>query len=242
MVLTGASDLPYHDWRITTSFLRKALEDSGGFEVKILEDVREFSGQRSADRDVLVLNYNGPRWGQQAEREIENAIRSGKGMIAVHGVSYGEFFGMEQKGGRWVGTNDPGWVAYAEMLGMTWKPENIGHARRHVFSVKWTEPNHPIARGLEPSFQADDELYHKMDLKPTAQVLATAYSDPAMGGTGREEPQIWTVAYGRGRVLHITLGHDVKAMQQPGFVAAFVRGTEWAATGKVPISTSQKRP
>jgi type 1 glutamine amidotransferase len=180
--------------------------------------------------DVLVLNYNGPRWGVEAERAIEASVRSGKGLVAVHGVSYGEFFGMEQKDGRWVGTTDSGWTAYADLLGATWKPENIGHARRHVFSVKWAQPTHPIARGLEPSFLADDELYHKMDLKPEALVLATAYSDPAKGGTGREEPQIWAVNFGRGRCVHITLGHDLKSMEQPGFRAAFARSAEWAAT------------
>jgi uncharacterized protein len=236
LVLTGNSDLPYHDWRLTTPLLENVLAASGRFEVKVLQVVRELSGERLANCDVLVLNYNGPRWGIEVEREIEDFVRAGKGMVAVHGVSYGSFFGMEQKDGRWTATSDPGWTSYAEMVGATWKPENIGHARRHVFPVKWREAGHPIVRGLEPSFQADDELYHLMDLKPGVQVLATAYSDPAMGGTGREEPQIWTVAFGRGRVVHITLGHDVTAMQQPGFVKAFTRSAEWAATGEVTLA------
>lgn len=241
LILTGDSDLPYHDWRLTTPFLQKVLSESGRFEVRIMEDVRQFDSQRVGAFDVLVLNYNGPRWGVRVEHEIEESVRSGKGLIAIHGVSYGSFFGMEQKNGRWVATNNPGWRSYSDMLGATWKPENVGHARRHVFTVKWTEPEHPIARGLEPSFLADDELYHKMDLKPAAHVLATAYSDPSVGGTGGDEPQIWTVAFGRGRVVHLTLGHDVAAMQRPGFLAAFVRGTEWAATGEVTLQTGVKK-
>lgn len=233
LVLTGSSDLPYHDWRVTTPFLTKILTDTGRFQVNTVEDVRKTGAQTLANSDVLVLNYNGPRWGREAERAIETFVRSGGGLVAVHGISYGEFFGMEQKDGRWTGTSDSGWPAYADMVGATWKPENIGHSRRHVFSVKWTEPAHPIAYGLEPAFQADDELYHKMDLKPGVVVLATAWSDPAKGGTGRDEPQIWTVGFGRGRCVHITLGHDLKAMAQPGFLAALARSTEWAATGKV---------
>ncbi len=240
LILTGASDLPYHEWRVTTPFLQRVLTDSGRFMVKILEDVHELNGESLLGCDVLVLNYNGPRWSLKVERAIEQSVRSGKGLVAIHGVSYGEFFGMQQKNGRWVATDDPGWAAYAEMLGMTWKPENIGHARRHVYSVKWTDRTHPISRGLEPSFLADDELYHKMDLKPTAQVLATAYSDPAKGGTGRDEPQIWTVPFSEGRVVHITLGHDVQAMQRPGFLAAFLHATEWAATGEVTLQTGVK--
>jgi type 1 glutamine amidotransferase len=72
-----------------------------------------------------------------------------------------------------------------------------------------------------------------MDHKAGIHVLATAYSDPAKRGTGKDEPIVWTVSFGRGRVVHTTLGHDLKAMAQEGFVTLVVRGVEWAATGKV---------
>jgi uncharacterized protein len=125
------------------------------------------------------------------------------------------------------------------MMGITWKLENVGHSQRHVFRVKWTRREHPICRGLEATFLANDELYHRMDHKPNVEVIATAYSDPKAGGTGKDEPIIWTVPFGRGRVVHMTLGHDLAAMQQPGFIAAFARGTEWAATAQVgQVSTS----
>jgi type 1 glutamine amidotransferase len=236
LILTGETDLPYHDWRITTPFLRQVLADSGRFQVATEEAPRGLTAQALAGYDVLVLNYNGPRWGAVAEKAVEDFIRSGKGMLAFHGVSYGTFFGQVMNK-RWTAPTDGdrGWVAYADMMGQTWKPENISHSRRHVYTVKWTDPDHPIARGLEPTFQADDELYHKMDLRPNAHVIATAFSDPKVGGTGRDEPQIWTVPFGRGRVVHITLGHDLKAMNRPGFLAAFTRGVEWAATGRVTL-------
>lgn len=237
LMITGETDLPHHDWRVTAPFLRQALEDCGRFEVKVLEEPRGLTAPTLAPYDVLLLHYNGPRWGGSSEAAVEEFIRSGKGMIAVHGVSYGRLFGMVLKGGRWVASpeGDRGWPAYAEMLGATWKPENIGHSVRHVFPVKWTDPQHPIARGLPVEFLANDELYHRMDLRPNAHVIAAAFSDPAMKGTGREEPQIWTVAFGKGRVVHMTLGHDLAAMHQPGFLTALLRGTEWAATGAVTL-------
>jgi type 1 glutamine amidotransferase len=47
-----------------------------------------------------------------------------------------------------------------------------------------------------------------------------------------------TVRYGKGRIVHTTLGHDVPAMRCVGFIVTFQRGVEWAATGKV----TQKAP
>ncbi len=236
LILTGETDLPYHDWRESTPFVRQMLENTGRFEVKVAEEVRGLTPATLAGFDVLVLNYNGPRWGEPAERAIEEFVRAGKGMIAIHGVSYGTFYGQVFEK-RW--TKPPGsgagWAAYADMMGVTWKPENIGHSARHVFEVKWTDREHPIARGLPPAFLANDELYHKMDHKPNVHVIATAYSDPKKGGTGKNEPIVWTVPFGKGRVVHITLGHDLSAMVQPGFAAVFARGTEWAASSAVTL-------
>jgi type 1 glutamine amidotransferase len=39
--------------------------------------------------------------------------------------------------------------------------------------------------------------------------------------------------FGKGRVFHTTLGHDIPALSCVGFIATFQRGTEWAATGNV---------
>ena len=49
------------------------------------------------------------------------------------------------------------------------------------------------------------------------------------------EPLIWTLKYGTGRVFQTALGHDVKAMQSPGFTVTLGRGAEWAGTGRVTI-------
>ncbi len=236
LFLTGETDLPYHDWRLTTPYLRSVLASTGRFEVKVLEDARGLTARGLAGYDVLVLNYNGPRWGGEAETAIENFVKSGKGMISFHGVTYGEFYGQEHIK-RWgpSSTGDKGWIAYPELVGATWKPANIGHGARHVFPVKWVDRAHPVSRGLEESFLANDELYHKLDLLPKTKVLATAYSAPETGGTGEHEPMVWCAPFGKGRTLHITLGHDLSSMHQPGFLAAFARGTEWAATGDVTL-------
>jgi type 1 glutamine amidotransferase len=230
LILTGETDIPAHNWRLTTPFLRELLSNTGRFEVKALEEVRGLNKQILSGYDAVVVNYNGPRWGPDAEEALEQFLKSGKGMVAIHNCSYGTFFGQSKIKGRYT-DGGPVWSEYADMLGSTWKPANVGHAPRGTFTVKWVDREHPISLGLEPSFVANDELYHKMDLRPNVHVLATAFDQT----TGRDEPMVWTIPFGAGRVVHIPMGHDVLAMRQPGFVNTFARSVEWVATAKVTL-------
>ena len=243
LILTGNSDWS-HPWEGTAPFLQGILNNTGRFEAKLEEEVPGITAATLANYDVLLDYYYGPRWGAVTEHAVEDFIRSGKGMIGIHGVAYGPFFG--QAGGtpteprRMEG--EP-WAAFSEMLGMDWPMADIGHATRHVFTVQWVDQNHPIARGLPPTFVANDELYHRIQLRPNAHVLATAYDDPQFkGATGKEEPVIWTVPYGQGRVVMMVLGHDLLAMTQSGFMDALAREAEWAATDSVTDSASSLAP
>jgi type 1 glutamine amidotransferase len=88
-----------------------------------------------------------------------------------------------------------------------------------------------------------DELYDNMrGPAKNVRVLATAYSDKKKRGTGEHEPMIWTVSYGKGRVFHTPMGHDVRAMKCVGFALTVQRGAEWAATGKVTIPVPKEFP
>jgi type 1 glutamine amidotransferase len=110
--------------------------------------------------------------------------------------------------------------------------------------VTLRDPDHPITRGLPKEWlHARDELYSGMR-GPIEHVhlLATAFDDKASGGRGEVEPILWTVRYGRGRVFHTVLGHDLEAMRCVGFLTTLRRGTEWAATGKVTLPVPQNFP
>lgn len=152
-------------------------------------------------------------------------------------MQVGRFNGLEVLGDHHVKTGifEPAWTEYAHMIGGTWSmdPPVTGHGKRHVFEISFVDREHPIAGGLSARLQANDELYHHMHMQPDAKILAVAFDDPVFNGTGKEEPILWTVAYGKGRVFHTTLGHDPAAIEEPAFLIPFLRGTEWAASGKV---------
>lgn len=115
------------------------------------------------------------------------------------------------------------------------------HGKQHEYVLNARNHEHPIMKGLPNKWKhAQDELYDRMRGPGNIKdCLYTAYSDKETGGSGREEPLIFTVDYGNARIFHTMLGHagetveNCPAMQCAGFQITLLRGAEWAATGKV---------
>jgi len=227
LIITGQNG---HDWRATTPVLRSVLEAAGKFEVRVTEEFRGAGPETLAPYDVVVLNYYESRkpelrWGERAETALVNYVRDGKGLVVYH-FSMAAF---------------DGWTEFEKMCGGNWRPNNGHHSARHDFTVQIKDTDHPITRGLQASYpQANDELYANLKWQPegTYHVLATAWDDhslyrpnekQAVAGPGLNEPMLWTVNYGKGRVFVTALGHDPDAMKSVVFTTTLTRGTEWAA-------------
>ena len=151
--------------------------------------------------------------------------------------------------GGWDGRNETsGPYVYLNGDGKTVRDTAKGsggnHGPQHAFSVVVRDQEHPVTKGMPKEWMhAKDELYDKLR-GPAAnmQILATAYADPNQGGTGRHEPMIFTVTYGKGRVFHTPMGHAEYSQECVGFIATLQRGAEWAATGKVTQELPQDFP
>lgn len=233
LIITGQNG---HNWRSDTPVLRQLLEDTGRFEVRVTEEFRGGGPETLAPYDVVILNYferRRPelRWGERADNALLDFARSGKGVVVFHFAT----------------AAFDGWAEYEKLSGGNWRPNQGHHSARHDFTVDIKDDAHPITRGMKASFkQPSDELYANLKWQPEGSyhVLATAWDDHSLyhgkarqpiPGPGLHHPMLWTVNYGQGRVFATALGHDVEAMKSPGFIATLVRGTEWAATGKVTI-------
>jgi type 1 glutamine amidotransferase len=120
------------------------------------------------------------------------------------------------------------WDEFPKLCGRYWVMGKSGHGPRSVFKARIANKNNPITQGLA-DFEADDELYAKLQGDAPINVLVEADSD----WSKKTEPLVFTVEYGKGRVFHETFGHDAKALQNPTVQKLIQRGCEWAATGKV---------
>ncbi len=80
------------------------------------------------------------------------------------------------------------------------------------------DEEHPITKGLPLHWlHAKDELYDRLRGPGTnMKILATAYADKKQGGTGRHEPMVMTIDYGKGRVFHTPMGHADYSMECVG--------------------------
>jgi type 1 glutamine amidotransferase len=251
-----------HNWRATTPLLKAELERTGRFAVDVSSHLKPGDKPGAVETvpfppdlgkyDVLVSNYNGAPWPKEFQKQLEDRLKEGKlGLVIVHAAN----------------NSFPGWGEYNAMIGMGWRDNRFGdrlvvddqgkekrvpkgdgpgagHGPQHAFKVTVRDADHPVTKGMPREWlHAQDELYQGMrGPAQNVHLLATAYSDKKYRGTGEHEPMIWTVAYGKGRVFHTPMGHDLPALRCLGFVATLQRGTEWAATGKVTLPLPEGFP
>jgi type 1 glutamine amidotransferase len=242
-----------HKWQVTTPILKKMLEDSGRFTANVATSPPrggDMSGFKPefAQYDVILGNYNGAAWPVETQAAFEQFVHNGGGFVSYHAADnafrqwkeYNLVIGIGGWGNR-NETDGPYLRYHNGAISLDNSPGPGGHhGKPHRYKVVFQDLKHPIAKGLPIEWMhGQDELYDSLrGPARNVTVLATAYSDPATGGTGLDEPVLLTVAYGKGRVFHTVLGHEGESLQCAGFITTLLRGAEWAATGKV----TQKRP
>jgi len=247
-IVDGQSGGAYHNWKLTTQVLKLELEETGLFDVTVItapQSDGDFSSfnPNFAQYKALVMNYDGPDWPAGLKTQFEQYVSGGGGLVIVHAAdnsfpnwpAYNDMIGI----GGWRNRNEnagPYWYWKDGQVVSDPKPGPAGmHGARLPFQVTTRDSNNPIMQGLPPVWMhTNDELYGMLrGPGKYMTVLATAHSDAKNHGTGYGEPMMMVLSYGKGRIFHTPMGHDVFALSCVGFMTIFQRGTEWAATGKV---------
>lgn len=215
LIVTG-DDVGSHPWPEVSQATRDMLVASGKFDVRVCEDAGVLASAESVKRyDLIFLalyNAKTPTLTDVAKANLLEFVKGGKGFAVAHlaSASFKE------------------WDEFKKLCGRYWVMGKSGHGPRSVFKTKIADKDDPITKGLE-DFEADDELYAKLEGDGPIHVLAEADSD----WSKKTEPLAFTLSYGQGRVFHEAFGHDAKALKNPSVQKLIQRGCEWAATGKV---------
>lgn len=248
LLVDGQSGGPYHVWQLTTPVLKMELEETGLFQVTVAtspEFGSDFSNfkPKFSDYKAIVWNYDAPDWPADLRQQLEEYVRSGGGLVVVHAAD--NAFPDWPAWNQMIGIG--GWRNRSEKSGPLWyfrdgklvSDTSAGSAGSHGARIPFQgvarDSEHPIMKGMPSAWMhAADELYATLrGPGENMTVLATAHSGRENKGTDRDEPMLMVLSYGRGRIFHTTMGHDVAALSCDGFMTTYQRGTEWAATGKV---------
>ncbi len=251
LIVSGQNN---HNWQVSHKVLQLILNQSGLFEADIVltaparGDMSNFKPNFAA-YDVVVLDYNGDRWPAETDQAFLDYVQGGGGVVVYHAAD-NAFSGWEEFNkiialGGWEGRNEKAGPYYYLKDGKPVLDNTPGpggsHGAQREYPMHCRNKKHPITKGLPDNWMhARDEMYDRMRGPANIKdLLYSGFAEKQTGGSGREEPLVFTVDYGKARIFHIMLGHagptpeDNPAMQCAGFQTLLLRGSEWAATGKV---------
>ena len=249
LIVTGQNN---HNWKASSPILKQLLEQTGLFSADIVKTPEKKGDMNTFDPNfskynVVVLDYNGDAWSDKTKAAFVDYVENGGGVVVYHGADnsfpewkeYNKMIGLGGWGGRNEKSGPYVYFNNDKMVIDTAAGRGGSHGKRQDFEVRMRNTEHPITQGMPSRWMhGSDELYSELrGSGKNMEILATARSQKNAGGSGRDEPMLMTISYGKGRIFHTVLGHADEgggsAMECVGFIVTLQRGAEWAASGKV---------
>ena len=210
LIVTGV-DYPGHKWKLTAPVLAKAIAADKRLDVTITEEPNDLASDKVGDYDVIVLHFMDwevPDPGPKARATLKDAVQNGTGLVLVH-FACGAF---------------QEWPEFVKLAGRVWDPKLRGHDPHGKFTVEIKDDQHPTMKAMK-EFETVDELYTCLTGEVPIKVLATARSKV----DNKDYPIAFVLNYGKGRVFHSVLGHDVQALDNPDVGRLFRNACAWSA-------------
>jgi type 1 glutamine amidotransferase len=220
LVVTATAGF-YHDSIPTARrVLEEVAERSGDLEVVMaLGDVRSLNLLNAATlAEVDVVCFANTSGELPLDHEQKSAlldfVAGGRGFVGTHSAT-DTFYE---------------WPAYGELVGASFR----AHPWIEPVTVVVEDAEHPMTRGLGPSFEIAEEIYvFRANPRPSVHTLLRLDREragpPADLPDEGDYPLAWCKAYGAGRVCYNALGHFAATWEDPRFQSQLLGALRWAA-------------
>ncbi len=144
LIITGQNAYE-HDWTGTTNAIRRLLQKTGRFDVRVTEDFRGSTADMLNPYDLVILNYLGKwnysdpmelRWGPVQEAALFDFVRQGRGIVVYRAtLAMGEH---------------PAWPEFEHLAGGVLRapPTKSSRSSPLAFRMHVVDRDHPITKGL----------------------------------------------------------------------------------------------
>jgi len=210
-------------------FTDAALEWLANFAAENDFTVTELNDTEAIDEEMLArhkvflqLDYPPYGWTDKAKAAFERALFDGGiGWVGFHHAALlGDFDGY----GLWEWFSDyMGGIRFENYIASTASGR-----------VKVERADHPVMKGVDPSFTVTREEWYTFDRSPRGRVQVLANVDessylPASDVKMGDHPVVWTNPRVKGRNVYFLMGHDAGLMKNENFTTMFANALKWAA-------------
>lgn len=207
------------------------LAEEHGFDVTCTKDGGIFNDESLAGFDAMFLFTSGdltesgtdgqPPMTPDGKTALFDAVRNGKGLVAVHSAS--DTFHSRPH------PTDPNVVVdpFITMVG----GEFLSHGRPQTAPVRIVDESFPGMAGFGAgTVERFGEWYSLVNINPDMHVLAVLETEGMQGNDYRRAPYpvVWARHDGEGRVLYSALGHFEQEWQDPAFLSMLEGSLRWA--------------
>lgn len=199
-----------HDPEECAAIYRRWLHEDG-FTVRTATETSAFGDPSIHELSLIIPIFTMSRIERAEVENLTKAVEGGVGLAGHHGGMSDAFREA---------------VDYQFMVGGQW----VAHPGNIIdYTVDVANADDPIMDGIK-SFPYRSEQYY-MHVDPSNEVLATTTfsGEHAWWIKDVVMPVVWKRRHGKGRVFHMTLGHQAKEFENPNMATIMRRGMNWAA-------------
>ncbi len=202
----------FHKFDEITKIMEEFLPKYLPMKLTVVKDCKFVDTMKMENIDVIIMNHcfksNKNIMSDEQGKKLLDMVNHGVGIVAIHS-SYWSFGNGKRDIHKLYGTHF------------------IKHGAKIKVNVKTTNKNHPITQGLEPSFEIEkEELYMSVPLAKDCNLLMEACYKKNSEET-EYFPSVWTLLYGKGKIVTILPGHFPKAYQIEPFQKLILSSTKW---------------